>query len=64
MVSFEYLYGCRCHTLHNWIELGEKVIFGPDIIDEDKSMVGNAQDNLKAAKSHQQSYADKRRQPL
>jgi hypothetical protein len=32
MASFEVLYGRRCCTPLNWIEPGEKVIFGPDII--------------------------------
>jgi hypothetical protein len=36
MAPFEALYGCRCRTPLNWIELGEKVILGPDIVDEAK----------------------------
>jgi hypothetical protein len=38
MAPFEVLYGCRCHTPLNWIELGEKVIFGPDLIDEAEAL--------------------------
>jgi hypothetical protein len=64
MASFEVLYGRRCRTPLNWIEPGEKVIFGPDIVDEDKATVHRIQDNLKAAKSHQENYANKRHQPL
>jgi hypothetical protein len=64
MAPFEVLYKCRCHTPHNWIEPGEKVIFGPDIIDEAEAMVHRIQDNLKAAKSRQESYANKRHRPL
>jgi hypothetical protein len=30
MAPFEVLYGRRCHTPLNWIEVGERVIFGPD----------------------------------
>jgi hypothetical protein len=45
----------------NWIKAGEKVIFGPDIVDEAEAMVRRIQDNLKAAKSRQESYANKRR---
>jgi hypothetical protein len=40
------------------------VIFGPDIIDEAEAMVHRIQDNLKAVKSRQESYANKRHQPL
>jgi hypothetical protein len=47
MARFEVIYGCRCHTLLNWIEPGEKVIFGPDIVDEAKAMVRRIQDNLR-----------------
>jgi hypothetical protein len=61
MAPFEVLYGCRCCTPLNWIEPGEKVIFGPDIIDEAEATVRRIQDNLKAAKSCQESYTNKRR---
>jgi hypothetical protein len=64
MASFEVLYGRRCRTPLNWIELGEKVIFGPDLIEEAKVTVRHIQDNLKAAKSRQETYANKRRRPL
>jgi hypothetical protein len=60
MAPFEALYECRCHTLLNWIESREKVIFSPDIIDEAEATVRHIQDNLKAANSRQESYAKKR----
>jgi hypothetical protein len=60
MALFEVLYRHRCHTLLNCIESGEKVTFGPDIVDEAKATVCRIQDNLKAAKSRQESYANKR----
>jgi hypothetical protein len=43
---------------------GEKVIFGPDLIKEAEMTVRHIQENLKAARSRQESYANKRRQPL
>jgi hypothetical protein len=64
MTPFEVLYGCRCHTPLNWIEMGEKVIFGPDHVEEAEATVHRIQDNLKATKSHQETYANKRRRPL
>jgi hypothetical protein len=64
VAPFEVLHGCRCRTPLNWIEPGEKVIFGSDIVDEAKAMVRRIQDNLKVAKSRQESYAKKRRRPL
>jgi hypothetical protein len=64
MAPFEVLYGRRCCTPLNWIELGEKVIFGPDLIEEAKSIVCQVQENLKAVKSRQETYANKRCRPL
>jgi hypothetical protein len=64
MAPFEVLYGRRCHTPLNWIEPGEKVIFGPDLVEEAEATVHRIQDNLKATKSHQETYANKRRWPL
>jgi hypothetical protein len=64
MALYEVLYGCRCRTPLNWIEPGEKVIFVPDIVDEAEATVRRIQDNLKAAKSRQESYANKRHRLL
>jgi hypothetical protein len=64
MALFEALYGHCCYTLLNWIETGEKAIFGLDLIDEAEAMVNHIQDNFKATMSCQESYAKKRRRPL
>jgi hypothetical protein len=40
------------------------VIFGPDIIEEAEVTIRHIKDNFKAVKSHQETYANKRRQPL
>jgi hypothetical protein len=64
MAPFEVLYGRRCHTPLNWVEPGEKMIFGSDLIEEIEAIVSRIQDNLRAAKSHQESYANKRHRPL
>jgi hypothetical protein len=64
MAPFEVLYGCCCRTPLNWIELGEKAIFGPNLITEAEATVCHIQDNWKAVKSCQESYANKRCQPL
>jgi hypothetical protein len=37
MALFEVLYGRRCHTPLNWIEPGENVIFGPNLVEEAKA---------------------------
>jgi hypothetical protein len=64
MAPFKVLYGCQCCTPLNWIEPGEKVIFGPDLVEEAEATVRRIQDNLKAVKSRQETYANKRHRPL
>jgi hypothetical protein len=64
MAPFKVLYGCRCCTPLNWIGLGEKLILRPDIIEEDEVTVHHIQDSLKATKSCQETYANKRHRPL
>jgi hypothetical protein len=64
MAPFEVLYRRRCRTPLNSIEPGEKVIFGPDLIEDAEATVHRIQDNLRAAKSCQETYANKRRRPL
>jgi hypothetical protein len=61
---FKVLYGCQCCTPLNWIELGERVIFGPNLIKKAEATVRRIQDNLKATKSCQETYANKRHRPL
>jgi hypothetical protein len=48
----------------NRIEPGEKVIFGPDIVDEAEATIRRIQDNLRVTKSRQEGYANKRHRPL
>jgi hypothetical protein len=64
IAPFDALYGRQCRTPLNWIEPGEKAIFGPDIVVEAEATVHRIQENLKAAKLRQESYANKRRRPL
>jgi hypothetical protein len=64
MAPFEALYSRRCHTPLNWIEPGERTIFGPDLVIEAEEIVHRIQFNLKAAKARQESYANKQRQLL
>jgi hypothetical protein len=61
MAPFEALYDRQCRTPLNWIEPGEKAIFGPDIVVEDEATVRRIQENLNVARLRQESYANKRR---
>jgi hypothetical protein len=64
MAPFKALYGRRCRTPLSWSQVGERKIFGPDLVTEAEAKVKHIQSNLKAAQSRQKSYADKRRKPL
>jgi hypothetical protein len=64
MTPFEVLYGCRCRTPLNWIEAREKTVFEPDLMEKADVTISRIQDNLRAAKSCPESYANKRCRPL
>ena len=64
MAPFEALYGKKCRTPLNWVEVGDRGYFGPDFIKEAREQVGVIQSHLKAAQNRQKTYADKRRTPL
>jgi len=64
MSPFEALYGRKCRTPLMRSEVGERTLFGPDIIREAEEQVGQLRENLKAAQSRQKSYADRHRRPL
>ena len=64
MAPFEALYGRKCRTPLSWSQVGERVIFGPDLVTEAEKKLRVIQANLKATQLRQKSYFDKRRKPL
>ena len=58
MAPFEALDGRRCRTLLLWDEVGDRQLFGPDLIKESEEKVKLIHDRLKVAQSRQKSYAD------
>jgi hypothetical protein len=64
MAPFEALYGRRCHTPLNWTKPGEKAIFGPNLVEKAEATVSHIEENLWAARSRQESYANQRCRPL
>ena len=64
MAPFETLYGKKCRTPLNWVEVGDHGYFGPDFIKEAREHVSVIQSHLKAAHNRQKAYANKRRRPL
>ena len=64
MSPFEALYGRKCLTPLMWSEVGERSLFGRDMIKEAEEQVAKVRENLKAAQSRQKSYVDIQRRPL
>ena len=64
MARFEALYCRRCRTPLSWSQVGQRKVFGPDLVIKAKEKVKVIQTNLKTAQSRQKSYADKRKEPL
>src|SRR4051812_20204029 len=58
MSPFELLYGRKCRTPLMWDEVGERQLFGPDLIKDDEDKVKLIHDRLKIAQSRQKIYAD------
>lgn len=61
MAPFEALYGRRCMTPLLWDKVGDRQLFGPDLIKEFEQKVKLIRDRLKVAQSQQKSYADSKR---
>ncbi|WVZ81075.1 hypothetical protein U9M48_028499 [Paspalum notatum var. saurae] len=61
---FEALYGRRCRTPLFWNQIGEKQVFGPDLIMDVEQQIRMVRENLRVAQSKQKSYADVRRMDL
>ncbi|KAM1760325.1 hypothetical protein ACFX12_003211 [Malus domestica] len=59
MSPFEALYGKSCRTPLCWLEVGERVLVGPEIVDETTQNVQVIKSNLKAAQDRHKSLADK-----
>ena len=58
------MYGRKCRTPLYWDQIGEKQLFGPEIIDDAEQMVQAVRENLRIAQSRQKSYADGKRRDL
>jgi hypothetical protein len=58
MALFEALYGRKCTTPRLWSGVGERSLFGPDLIKDAEEKIRLIRDRLKIAESKQKSYAD------
>jgi hypothetical protein len=59
MAPLEALCGRRCRTPLNWSEVGERMLFGPDLVKDTEEKVEVIRENLKLAQMRQKSYHDK-----
>ena len=64
MPPYEMLYGRRCRTPTCWLEAGEKLYAGPEIVKITAEKVKIAREKLQAARDRQKQYADPRRRPV
>ena len=64
MSPFEVLYGRKCRTPLLWNGVGERSLFGSDLIKDAEEKVRQIQDRLKIAQSRQKSYADSKRRDV
>jgi hypothetical protein len=64
MAPLEALYGRKCTTPLLWSVVGERSLFGPDIIKDAEEKVRLIRDRLKIAQSRQKSYADSKRREV
>src|SRR3954471_18447166 len=64
MAPLEALYGRRCRTPLCWYEFGESAVIGPKIVQQTTEKIRMIQEKMKASRSRQKSYHDKRRKTL
>ena len=64
MAPFEALYGRPCRSPTCWMDFGEQLLLGPELVQQTNELVKKIQQRLLTAQSRQKSYADKRRRPL
>ena len=61
MSPFEALYGRKCHTPLSWSQPEDKIVLGPDTLQEMERIVKNIQRSIKTTQDQKKSYADKKR---
>jgi hypothetical protein len=64
LISFEILYGIKCTTPISWDNPADRIMVGPEMLQEMENMVRKVQQNLKEAHDRQKSYADQKRRHL
>ena len=60
MSPFKILYGRKCTTPINWDNLTDRLMVGPEMLQEMENMVRKVQQNLKEAHDRHKSYVDQK----
>jgi hypothetical protein len=58
MVPFEFLYGRLCRTPLSWDRLQDRVLVGPEVIQEMEEQMKTIRQRIKEAQDRQKSYVD------
>jgi hypothetical protein len=61
MAPFEFLYGRQCRTPLSWDRLEDRVLVGPEVIQEMEEQMQTIRQRTKEAQDRQKSYADAHR---
>ncbi|EOY03318.1 Uncharacterized protein TCM_018216 [Theobroma cacao] len=64
MAPFEALYGRRCRSPIRWLEVGERKLLGPELVQDATEKIRVIRQRMLTAQSRQKSYADNRRRDL
>jgi hypothetical protein len=64
MAPFEVVYGRKCRTPLNWVEVGERRYYGIDFVEQAKEQVRTIKIHMAAAQCRHKSYADHRRKSI
>ncbi|EOX94130.1 DNA/RNA polymerases superfamily protein [Theobroma cacao] len=64
MAPFEALYGRICRSPIGWLEVGERKLFGPELVQDATEKIHMIRQKMLTAQSREKSYADNRRRDL
>ena len=64
MPPYEALYGRKFRTPLCWREIGQKILRGPEMIQDTTKKIQLVQERMKAAQDRQKSYTKNRRRPI
>ena len=64
MAPFEALYGRPCRSPSCWLEAGDQILLGPELIRETTERVQTIRQRIQQAQDRTKSYHDRRRTPL